>query len=93
MVSGLTTPPALIETGPRMGVKSGRLGDLDDAADEEDGFALGDQLLSDLELADDQHGREADSFHGGAPDPAWMDEDSHSPWTDLRGPRHLLLCC
>jgi hypothetical protein len=29
----------------------------------------------------------AGSFHGGVPGPVWPDEDSHSPWTDFRGPR------
>ena len=66
----------------------GRLGDLDRPADVGDGFALGDQLLSRLELADDLLGCVADAFHGGIPGPVWPDEDSHSPWTDLRGPGH-----
>jgi len=29
------------------------------------------------------------AFHGRVPGPVWPDEDSHSPWTDFRGPRHL----
>lgn len=31
----------------------------------------------------------ADSFHGEVPVPVWPDEDSHSPRTDVREPRHL----
>ena len=66
----------------------GRLGDLNGAADVGDGLALGDQLLSGLELADDLLGCVADAFHGEVPIPVWPDEGSHSPWTDPRGPRH-----
>jgi len=66
----------------------GRLPHLDDAADVDDGLALGDQLLSGLELADDLLRRVPGAFHGRVPGPVWPDEDSHSPWTDLRGPRH-----
>ena len=69
----------------------GRLGDLDGAANVSDGFALGDQLLSGFELADDLLGCVADSFHGEVPGPVWPDEDSHSPWTGFWGPRHLVL--
>ena len=65
----------------------GRLGHLNGAADVSDGLALGDQLLSGLELADDLLGCVADAFHGGVPGPVWPDEDSHSLWTDFRGPR------
>jgi len=67
----------------------GRLRHLDDAADVDDGLALGDQLLGGLELADDLLRRVPGAFHGRVPGPVWPDEDSHSPWTDLRGPRHL----
>ena len=65
-----------------------RLRHLDDAADLDDGLALRDQLLSDLELADDLLGCVADAFHSEVPGPVWPDEDSHSPWTDYQGPRH-----
>ena len=68
-----------------------RLRHLDDAADLDDGLALGDQLLSGLELADDLLGCVANAFHGEVPGPVWPVEDSHSPWTNLRGPRHLEL--
>ena len=68
----------------------GRLGDLNGAADVGDGLALGDQLISGLELADDLLGYVADAFHGEVPGPVWPDEDSHSPWTDLRGPRQVM---
>ena len=53
-----------------------RLGHLNGAADVGDGLALGDQLLSGLELADDLLGCVADAFHGGVPGPVWPDEDS-----------------
>jgi len=66
----------------------GRLRHLDDAADVDDGLTLGDQLLGGLELADDLLRRVPGAFHGRVPGPVWPDEDSHSPWTDLRGPRH-----
>jgi hypothetical protein len=54
---------------------------------EDDGLALGDQLLSGLELPDDLLGCVTGSFHGGVPGPAWPDEDSHSPlrWTGFSG--------
>ena len=67
-----------------------RLRHLDDAADLDDGLALGDQLLSGLELADDLLGCVADAFHGEVPGPVWPVEDSHSPWTNLRGPRQCI---
>ena len=62
---------------------------LDGPADFGNGLALCDQLLSGFELANDLLGGVADSFHGGVPGPVWPDEDSHSPWTDFQGPRHL----
>lgn len=65
----------------------GRLRHLDDTADVSNGLALGEQLLSGLELTDDLLGGVADSFHGGVPGPAWPDEDSHSHWTNSQGPR------
>ena len=46
-----------------------------------------DQLLGGLELADDLFGCVPGAFHGRVPGPVWPDEASHSPWTDLRGPR------
>ena len=64
-----------------------RLRHLDDAADLDDGIALGDQLLGSLELADDLFRRVPGPFHGEVPGPVWPDEDSHSPWTDCQGPR------
>jgi hypothetical protein len=62
-----------------------------------DGLVLGNQLVSlsllrrslRLELADDLLGCVTGAFHGGVPGPVWPDEDSHSPWTDFWGPRHL----
>jgi len=66
----------------------GRLRHLDDAADVGDGLALGDQLLGGLEFADDLLRCVPGAFHGGIPGPAWPAEDSHSPWTGFRGPRH-----
>ena len=62
---------------------------LQGSTDVSDGLALSNQLLSDFELADDMQEGVASSFHGGVPGPVWPDEDSHSAWTDLRGPRHL----
>ena len=70
-------PPAVV----------GRLRHLDDAADVGDGLALGDQLLGGLELADDLLSCVPGAFHGRVPGPVWPAEDSHSPWTDFRGPR------
>ena len=56
----------------------GRLGGFDRPAYVGDGFPLGDQLLSRLELVDDLLGCVAYVFHGGIPGPVWPDEDSHS---------------
>jgi len=70
-------PPAVV----------GRLRHLDDTSDLDDGLALGDQLLRRLQLADDLLCRVPSAFHGEVPRPVWPDEDSHSPWTDLGGPR------
>lgn len=64
-----------------------RLRHLADTADLDDGLALGDQLFGGLELADDLLCCVPGPFHGEVPGPAWPDEDSHSPWTDCRGPR------
>jgi len=41
-----------------------------------------------LELADDLLRCVPGAFHGDVPGPVWPDEDSHSPWTGCRGPRH-----
>jgi len=60
---------------------------LDDTADVGDGLALDNQLLSSFQLAYDLLRRVPGAFHGEVPGPVWPDEDSHSPWTDLRGPR------
>jgi len=49
-------PPAVV----------GRLRHLDDAADVDDGLALGDQLLGGLELADDLIRRVPGAFQGRA---------------------------
>jgi len=57
---------------------------LDDTADVGDGLALDDQLLGSFQLADDLLRRVPGAFHGRVPGPVWPDEDSHSPWTDLR---------
>ena len=62
---------------------------LQGSADVSNGLALGDQLLSGFQLADDLLGSMAGSFHGGVPGPAWPNEVSHPPWTDFRGPRQL----
>jgi len=51
------------------------------------GLALGQQLLSGFELADDLLGCVASSSHCGVPGSVWPDEDSHSPWNDSQGPR------
>jgi len=67
----------------------GRLRHLDDAADLDDGLALGDQLLGGLELADDLLRCVPGPYHGRIPGPVWPDEDSHSPWTAFQGPRHV----
>ena len=82
----------------------GRLRHLDDAADVGDGLALGDELLGGplllfekaspaekpfgLQLADDLLCGVSGALHGGIPGPVWPVEDSHSPWTGYRGPRH-----
>jgi hypothetical protein len=57
----------------------GGLGDLQGSTNVDDGFALADQLLSVLELADDLLGCVAGSFHCGVPGTVWPDEDSQSP--------------
>ena len=72
-------PPAVVR----------RLRHLDHAADLDDGLALGDQLLGSFELADDLLRCVPGAFHGRVPGPVWPAEDSHSPWTDCRGPRHF----
>ena len=46
-----------------------------------------------LELADDLFRCGPGAFHGGVPGPAWPAEDSPSPWTGFRGPRHLECLC
>jgi len=60
-----------------------RLRHLDHKTDIGDGLALGDQLLSSLELADDLLRGLPGAFHGEVPAPVWPDGDSHSPWIDL----------
>jgi len=65
----------------------GGLSDLDGATDIDNGFALGNKLLSDFELADDLLGCVVESFHGEISGPVWPDEDSYSPWTFCWGPR------
>jgi hypothetical protein len=50
---------------------------------------LGDQLLGDFGLANDLLRCVPGAFHDGVPGPVWPYEDSHSPWTDFRGPHHL----
>lgn len=67
----------------------GRLRHLDDTADLDDGLALGDQLLGGLALADDLFRRVPGAFHGRVPGPVWLDEVSHSPWTDSQGQSHM----
>ncbi len=67
------------------------LSDLKDTADVGNGFALGNELISCFELADDLLGCVVGSFHGGVATPAWPDVDSHSPWTDSTGPRQYIL--
>ena len=66
----------------------GRLGKINRAIDSGNRLSLNDQLLSDLQLADDLLGCVADSFHDEVHGPIWPDEDSHSLWNDLQGPRH-----
>ena len=34
-----------------------------------------------------RHLDDATDLDDGHPGPVWPDEDSHSPWTDFRGPR------
>jgi hypothetical protein len=46
-------------------------------------LALGKQLVSRFELANDLLGCVTGSFHGGIPGPVLPDEDSHSLWTNL----------
>ena len=73
----------------------GGLRHLDDATDVGDGLALGDQLLGGLllrrslrlDLADDLLGCVSGAFHGEVPGTVWPVDDSHSPWSDFRGPR------
>ena len=77
--AAIMLPPAVV----------GRLRDLDEAAYFGHGLALGDQLLGGFELADDLLRCVPGAFHGGVPGPVWPAEDSHSPWTGCRGPRHV----
>ncbi len=63
------------------------MGDLQGSTNVNDGLAMGDQLLSILELANDLLRCVAGSLNGGVPSPVWPDEDSHSPWTKLHEPR------
>jgi len=72
-------PPAVIR----------RLRLFDDLAGLNDGIALDDQLLGSFQIADDLLRRVPGAFHGEIPGPVWPYEDSHSPWTDLRGARQL----
>lgn len=74
-------PPAVIS----------RLRHLDDAADLDDGLALGDQLLGGFQLADDLLRCVPGAFHGEVHSPVWPAEDSHSPWIGFRGPRQTSL--
>jgi len=80
---GLLGLHAAVELAPAV---TGGLRHLQCTADIGDGLALGQQLLSGFELTDDLLGCVAGSFRGGVPGPVWPDEDSHSPWTDWRGP-------
>jgi len=73
-------PPAVVR----------RLRHVDDTADVGDSLPLGDQLLRCFQLADDLLRRVPGAFHGQVPGPGWPAEDSHSPWSDFRGPRHTL---
>lgn len=50
-------------------------------------MALVEVLLRGALLSDDLLGGVVPAFHGASPGPVWPNEDSHSPWTDLRGPR------
>ncbi len=65
----------------------GRLHNLDHAVGVDDRLALGDQLVSRFEVADDLIECVTGSFHGGVPDTVWTDVDSHSPWSNCRVPR------
>jgi len=53
------------------------------------GLTVGRQLLNGFEPENNLQGCVADSLHGGVPGPVWPDEDSHSPWTNSKAPRHL----
>jgi len=55
-----------------------------------DGLALDDQLFGSFQSLDYLPRRVPGAFHGEIPGPVWPYEDSHSPWTVLRGPRHNL---
>jgi hypothetical protein len=68
----------------------GGLRDLQNSAGLCDGLALGNQLVSRFELADDLLGCVTGAFHGGVPGPVWPDEDSYSHWTDFWGPRQSM---
>ena len=65
-----------------------RLGHRDDAAAVNDGLALSDQLISRCVLEDELLRRVKGWFNGGGPGSGGHNEDSHSPATDFRGPRH-----
>ncbi len=54
----------------------GGLGDLQGSTDVDDGLALGDQLVSRFEFADDLLSCVAGSFHGEGLRVVWLDEDS-----------------
>ena len=60
---------------------------LNGADDLGDVLALGNELLSGIELADDLLRCVADAFHGGVSGPVWPNEVSHSPWTGFWEPR------
>ena len=53
------------------------------------GLAVGVQVASRFQLADDLIGRVARAFHGGVPSPVWPVEDSCSRWKDFPGPRQI----
>ena len=66
----LSQPPGLLGLHPAVLLPTavvGRLRHLDEAADVDDGLALGDQLLGGLELADDLLRRVPGAFHGRVP--------------------------
>ena len=73
--SAVKLPPAVV----------GGMRDLENSAGVRNCLALGKQLVSRFELADDLLGCVAGSFHGGVPGPVWPDEDSHSPGPIFRG--------